>query len=249
MWRHARYRFHALVAERWRDRRIFIAGDAAHQQPPFLGQGMCQGIRDVANLSWKLQAVLAGNASDALLDTFGSERGDHVTELTTRIKHIGQLVGERDLRKARERDAQLLAACGGVVKSQPRQSVQPALANGLLSPSGHAAVGTIFPQPWVRKGNRRVRMDEVSGRGWRLVCASTKWAAALEEFIPMNIVRMGSAPYEELDGVAARWFADQSCGAAIVRPDHYVWGVAKSPQELQSQLALLEKQLDPRKQP
>src|SRR6185436_14921684 len=78
LWRHARYRFHALVAERWREGRVFIAGDAAHQQPPFLGQGMCQGVRDAANLAWKLAAVchgeVRGAAAEALLDSYGIER-------------------------------------------------------------------------------------------------------------------------------------------------------------------------------
>ena len=67
--------------------RVFLAGDAAHQQPPFLGQGMCQGIRDVANLAWKLGAVLRGEvqgaAAEALLDSYGVERKAHVRELTT----------------------------------------------------------------------------------------------------------------------------------------------------------------------
>src|SRR5690606_31037996 len=88
LWRQASYRFHALVARQWRLGRVFIAGDAAHQQPPFLGQGMCQGVRDVANLAWKLAAVVRGEvggaAAEALLDSYGTERTAHVRALTTR---------------------------------------------------------------------------------------------------------------------------------------------------------------------
>jgi 3-(3-hydroxy-phenyl)propionate hydroxylase len=117
LWRQASYRFHALVARQWRRGRVFIAGDAAHQQPPFLGQGMCQGLRDVANLAWKLQAVLSGavhgSGAQALLDSYGAERAAHVRELTSRIKHVGAVVGERDVARARARDARLLADCGG----------------------------------------------------------------------------------------------------------------------------------------
>ena len=93
--RKAVYTFRARIAHEWRKGRVCLAGDAAHQQPPFLGQGMCQGIRDAANLCWKLADVVQGRASDALLDSYGAERKGHVTELTSRIKGIGQLVGQR----------------------------------------------------------------------------------------------------------------------------------------------------------
>ena len=99
LWRAAAYRFHALVARQWRCGRVFLAGDAAHQQPPFTGQGMCQGIRDVANLSWKLHYVLKLNAADKLLDTYEEERKQHVKRLTGIIKDIGQIIGERDRRR------------------------------------------------------------------------------------------------------------------------------------------------------
>jgi 3-(3-hydroxy-phenyl)propionate hydroxylase len=244
LWRQASYRFHALVAEQWRAGRVFVAGDAAHQQPPFLGQGMCQGIRDAANLAWKLAAVVQGRAGDKLLDSYGSERKAHVTELTTRIKGIGQLVGQRDPAKARERDAQLLAQCGGVVKSVPRQDVQPALAQGLLSSQAHPAVGTIFPQPWIRQGAGLQRMDSVSGKGWRVVLregadAALAAAARAAALAGMDILAMGAPGLAEADGVLARWFARQGCAAAIVRPDHYVYGVADTAADLSAQLLAL----------
>ncbi len=241
LWRQASYRFHALVAQRWRAGRVFIAGDAAHQQPPFLGQGMCQGVRDVANLAWKLQAVLQDHAPDALLDTYGAERKAHVTELTTRIKAIGQIVGQRDPAKARERDAHLLAECGGKVVSQPRQSVQPALAQGLLSPVAHAAVGTIFPQPWIVRDGRKQRLDDLAGRGWRVVTCERGQARAPG----IAFVHIGAPDCTEADGVVARWFTHHDCIAAIVRPDHYVWGVAADAFSLASQLAALQHQLQP----
>ncbi|MCZ4313175.1 bifunctional 3-(3-hydroxy-phenyl)propionate/3-hydroxycinnamic acid hydroxylase [Comamonadaceae bacterium G21597-S1] len=243
LWRQASYRFHALVAERWRAGRVFVAGDAAHQQPPFLGQGMCQGIRDVANLGWKLHAVLHGHAPDALLDSYGAERKAHVRNLTTRIKGIGRIVGERDLAAARARDAQLLAECGGVVPSVPRQDVQPALETGLLSPERRSGVGSIFPQPWLSSGATRVRMDEVCGRQWRVVLADGAdhaLAQVARAYPSMHVIPIGDERHQDADGVAARWFTRHGCAAAIVRPDHYVYGVSDTREQLSTQLQALQ---------
>jgi 3-(3-hydroxy-phenyl)propionate hydroxylase len=244
LWRKATYRFHALVADNWRVGCVFVAGDAAHQQPPFLGQGMCQGIRDVVNLSWKLGAVLRGEASNDLLETYCTERKMHVTELTTRIKAIGQIVGQRDTAKARERDAHLLAECGGVVKSVSRQNVQPALVVGLLSPQPHAARGTIFPQPWIGRGNAQLRLDTLAGTGWRLVVSASADKALLHSAVSaksplMTVVDMAEPDFQEVDGVLASWFSQHECMAAIVRPDHYVYGIASSAETLTAQLDTL----------
>ena len=241
LWRQASYRFHALVADEWHKGRVFVAGDAAHQQPPFLGQGMCQGIRDVANLSWKLGAVLRGEASADLLDTYGQERKAHVTELTTRIKAIGQLVGERDVAAARARDAHLLAECGGVVKSVPRQNVQPALSGSLFCASTHTANGSIFPQPWLEQAGQAVRLDVVAGTGWRLVVspAAANWAVTLPPW--MQLVALGTQLLER-DGVVAQWWQNMNTHTAIVRPDHYVYGVASNAQALQNDIDALSKQ-------
>jgi 3-(3-hydroxy-phenyl)propionate hydroxylase len=227
LWRQASYRFHALVAERWRAGRIFLAGDAAHQQPPFLGQGMCQGIRDVVNLAWKLDAVLAGAAADALLDSYGEERKAHVRELTTRLKSIGALIGERDLAQARARDARLLAEAGGTIAPMARQDVLPKLHGGALSRSDSSARGTLFPQPWLRRQGNAARMDDVLGGGWRLVTTSSPDATIASPLPGLRHTDLASLA--EADGVLAAWFDRHRAVAALVRPDHYVFGTVAEP--------------------
>ena len=239
LWRRASYRFHALVARQWRVGRVFLAGDAAHQQPPFLGQGMCQGIRDVANLSWKLAAVLQGRAREALLDTYGIERSAHVQRLTTTIKHIGHTICERDEGKARKRDAELLAQVGGSVKSVPRQDLIPPLDSGLLAAIAHAANGTLFPQPRIRQQNGSALLDDVTGHGLRLMvgvmCNAAQIAAlpAVKQ-CAASVVQFGSAGFDEQDGIVAAWFARHGAAAALVRPDHYVYGVASTLEDIAS---------------
>src|ERR1700752_591177 len=90
------YSHHVRVADRWRVGRIFLAGDAAHAMPPWIGQGMSAGVRDVANLCWKLAAVLQGQAPDSLLDSYQAERKPHVTEVTRRACFVGRIVTERN---------------------------------------------------------------------------------------------------------------------------------------------------------
>jgi len=231
LWRQASYRFHALVARQWRRGRVFIAGDAAHQQPPFLGQGMCQGIRDVANLSWKLRAVLRGEvapqAVEALLDSYGIERGEHVRQLTARIKDIGAVICERDPERARARDAHLLAQGGGVVVDTPRQDVIPRLEHGLLSTGQSAARGTLFPQPWLVDGGERRRFDQLAGDGWLLVRRPglAHGADAAAGRLKPHTLQLPEAA--EPDGLLAAWFERNGCVAALVRPDRYVFGTAE----------------------
>lgn len=236
LWRQASYRFHALVATRWRAGRIFLAGDAAHMQPPFLGQGMCQGVRDVANLAWKLTAVLKGEvqgaAAERLLDSYGAERGAHVRELTRRIKAIGAVICERDPAKARERDARLLAECGGVVKDTPRQDVLPRLETGLLSTVDGSARGTLFPQPLLAG---QVLMDDRCGRGWRLVVDPTLPLPDAPR--GLTVMALGRGDTEETEGVVAGWMQRHQVHAALLRPDHYVYGAAATPAALDALLA------------
>jgi 3-(3-hydroxy-phenyl)propionate hydroxylase len=245
LWRQASYRFHALVAREWRTGRVFIAGDAAHQQPPFLGQGMCQGVRDVVNLAWKLRAVLGGDvygeAAERLLDTYGEERREHVRRLTTRIKEIGAVICERDPAAAAARDAALIDAAGGTIKTVPRQDIIPPLMEGLLASGGKSGTGTLFPQPRVIGPAGPVLLDDLAGTGWRIVTSlrGQQLPPGLQVLaerlgmlisIPSNGTGFSSGPHrmqaDETDGVVARWFERHACRAAVVRPDHYVYGVA-----------------------
>lgn len=237
LWRAAAYRFHALVAEDWRAGRILLAGDAAHQTPPFMGQGMCQGLRDAGNLAWKLAAVLRGEAAEALLDSYTAERRPHVEATTLMAKQLGVMLSERDLASARERDARLLRGAGGEAPTLIRQELIPPLRHGLIA-RGAPRAGEVLPQPRVRDGRRELLMDDLLGSVWRLVvvagddaalaaCA----AAAARHGLPLIVVgeRAGPLPadasqVQESDGLLRNWLAAVGLIGALVRPDHHVYG-------------------------
>src|SRR5581483_12523500 len=105
--RAATYHFHGLVAEQWHKDRVFLAGDAAHQTPPFFGQGMCHGLRDIANLAWKLALVLRGAAGAALLETYQCERDPHVRAVIGAAVEAGRYICELDPARAAARDERL----------------------------------------------------------------------------------------------------------------------------------------------
>jgi 3-(3-hydroxy-phenyl)propionate hydroxylase len=237
LWRQASYRFHALVAENWRSGRVFIAGDASHQQPPFLGQGMCQGVRDVNNLTWKLEAVLKGtvrgHAAENLLDSYGFERKEHVKKLTTAIKSVGATICERNIEKARLRDARLLTEQGGVVQPTPRQDIIPRLTTGMITQTPGA--GSLFPQPWLWLNGIKQRMDDVVGTKWRLITISKEFSQAdprLVNKIGIRTLSLNDALVES-DDLLANWLNQHAAIAAIIRPDNYVYATAANQQCLE----------------
>ncbi|MGD1935668.1 MAG: bifunctional 3-(3-hydroxy-phenyl)propionate/3-hydroxycinnamic acid hydroxylase [Candidatus Phaeomarinobacter sp.] len=105
--RSAVYTFHGVFAKKWREGRVLIAGDAAHQMPPFMGQGLCSGVRDATNLAWKLDAVLAGDASESLLDTIQPEREPQIRFITETAIGMGQVVCTHDVEQAAARDKEM----------------------------------------------------------------------------------------------------------------------------------------------
>ncbi|MDQ2816183.1 MAG: bifunctional 3-(3-hydroxy-phenyl)propionate/3-hydroxycinnamic acid hydroxylase, partial [Actinomycetota bacterium] len=127
--RHALYTFGARLVERWRRGRLLVAGDAAHQMPPFAGQGLCSGLRDAANLAWRLDLVLAGRAPDTLLDGYGHERGSQVRAEIDFSVELGKIICVLDpaAAAARDRDFAPIAEAGPVPIPD-----RPPLGTGLL---------------------------------------------------------------------------------------------------------------------
>lgn len=250
IWRASSYRFHALVLRQWRADRVFFLGDAAHMTPPFLAQGMCQGIRDAANLVWKLALVSRGAAGLQLLDTYQAERLAHVKHTTLVTKSLGKLICERDPAAARERDRRLLEEMAANPRSTVRQSLIPGLAAGFLSESAHGARGQLFPQPLVKTSEgRQCLLDEATSAAFRIVVEHSTDTAAVARIarecdalsdLPIELVVIGTEPlpanappnsYQDADGVLVSWMRRHDCGAVVARPDHYVYGACRKAED------------------
>jgi len=252
IWRAAAYRFHGLVANDWRRGRILLAGDAAHMTPPFMAQGMVQGLRDALNLAWKLERILRGRSSPGLLDTYQQERRPHVVTTTRTAMELGRVICERDRARARERDARLLTEQGGRVTTQFRQNMIPGLHAGLIARETPGA-GCILPQPMIDAGDKLVRLDDLTGRTVRVVVHGDLPAAdqtlLLDALQPLGgvLVLLGAGGDSSADvihavedvPVLAPWLAQIDRRFAVARPDHCVFGTAASTTETVSLLAAL----------
>lgn len=213
------YRFGARLATRWREGRVLLAGDAAHQMPPFAGQGMCSGLRDAANLAWKLAAVLAGQAGVALLDSYQAEREPHVRGIMELAIMMGRTVCEIDPAVAAARDAQMIAAraAGGTDLRPPMHRMD---AGCLLA--GAPAAGAYFPQ-WIAGDDR---LDDRLGGGAWLITRDPADAAALGGIHVIALADPALAPFA---GDLRDWLDAHGTDAVLVRPDRYVFGAGRAP--------------------
>ncbi|MGW0207101.1 bifunctional 3-(3-hydroxy-phenyl)propionate/3-hydroxycinnamic acid hydroxylase MhpA [Streptomyces sp. NPDC003233] len=225
--RQAQYTFRARLADRWRRGRVFLLGDAAHLTPPFVGQGLCSGLRDAYNLTWKLARVLQQGASDGLLDTYESERKPHARHLIRVAVAVGwAMTGGQD-RGAAFRRAVVGTACRvpGVTAAVSRD-LSPALAAGPLVRrrprlTGRMLPGTFCPQPWVRHDGRRVRLDDVLGDSFAVLTAvpPTPRMTAMASALGAPVIRVGDLGD---DGTLAAWLARGRSDAVLLRPDRVV---------------------------
>jgi 3-(3-hydroxy-phenyl)propionate hydroxylase len=243
------YTFHALIADRLRDGRSFLLGDAAHMMPPFAGQGLNSGIRDAVNLCWKIAEVLAGRGTDALLDTYETERRPHAEAVIRLSVRLGELVMTTSQWRAHLRDLVVGAAVrtrwGRRYFSEMRYRPSTHVRAGAVVPTdgaGAGLVGTPLPQPRVLHGpqHRLVRLDDVLGRGWSLLgvgiddrdweCvdraglpSGTRVDVALGDRAPR--IRDGRTGIADADGRLEDALGGLAGHVVLVRPDRLVTAV------------------------
>lgn len=222
--RKAVYRFHALVADRWRSGDVLIAGDAAHQMPPFAGQGMCSGIRDAAALSWRL--FLAKQSLDAghLLDSYQFERDPHVRLITHAAVETGRVVCTLDPQMAAMRDAQMLASRAAGDPMPDIGSPPLAISFGLGDTVG---AGTRFSQPSATVEGKTVRMDDVLGtRAWLI--ARNEPDLPQSEVAGIYAVALSDRLLAPFRGAIEEWLSAASADSVLVRADRYVFGTGNA---------------------
>lgn len=243
------YTFHARIAESWRCGRVFLAGDAAHLTPPFAGQGMNAGLRDAANLSWKLAAVLAGGAGDLCLDSYHDERHDPAWAMIQLAVAMGDIVMPIDPehRAFREHLVKAIAPFPAVrdyllqMRFKPKPRFDRGLFLGLDDLSFEASlVGEMIPQPDLRLNDAVQKLDALLGPGFALIAQDRSGADAIEalaekRFLGMPLGRV-FLPWREDGGATtdnpwARPLRTHRDEVLLIRPDRYC-AAAFFPEEL-----------------
>lgn len=252
--RHAVFTFQARWADIWSQGRLALAGDAAHLMPPFAGQGMCSGIRDAANLAWKLDLVIRGLADPALLQTYTSERSAHLQHAISLSVALGQTICVLDKKEARARDERMIDA-----GADPRTALPPVPPERLGAGAWddiHTPAdlqGTRTPQLNVAHHDQHGLFDDIVGTGFVLAGYRIDPAEHLDphqhavlDKLGVHIVCVrepedrdypGSTQFGPLstthllasDHRAHDYFAGNGIVAALIRPDFYLFGATNSP--------------------
>lgn len=239
------YTFHHLIARRWRSGRVFLLGDAAHQMPPFMGQGLCSGLRDAANLTWKLGLVLSEGARDSLLDTYEQERRPHTEQMANITVQMGRLFLARRRWVAWLRDVSLRG-----VQRLPRVrrfvrhfefKPPPAHRRGLVAGARRPA-GLMFPQPRVGTGPSAMPrpLDDVLGPDFTVIGPGVQRELADDErwgSLPVRFIGLDGTDDDsndrfravvDVDSTLRAWFARHRVDAVILRPDRFVFAAART---------------------
>jgi 3-(3-hydroxy-phenyl)propionate hydroxylase len=212
--RSAVYTFRSAVAARWRDGRLLIAGDAAHLTPPFMGQGLCAGMRDVANLAWKLGRVLRGQATANILDTYQTERAAHVREYIELAVRLGGLINT----KAMEAAIPGSVLAGG--DAAQMRSIRPRLGVG-LGGGCLAARGSVAPQPRLADGTL---FDDRAGYRYAMLMRP---AFGIDPTLTARLRAGGVEILADASAACRDWLDELAAEAVLIRPDRYIHGAAR----------------------
>jgi 2-polyprenyl-6-methoxyphenol hydroxylase-like FAD-dependent oxidoreductase len=236
--RSAVYEFRARLTPTMRAGRALLAGDAAHTMPPFMGQGLCSGIRDAAALTWRLDLILRGLAGDRLLDSYTEERRPQNEWIVNLSTEMGRVSCTLDPQAAAERDAALRTA------GAAPEIMLPGLAAGLRA-AGAPLAGVRAVQGTVRLGDRSGRFNDLVGHGFVLLARQpVALAAEHARFLERTGARVVVLEdLEDLDGRLTAWLDEHGVAAALVRPDGYVFGAVAAPASLPALIDDLRAQL------
>lgn len=229
------YHYRTRMAEQWRVGRAFLAGDAAHTMPPFMGEGACTAMRDGRNLAWKLIEVLSGRSSDALLDDYMAERQPHVSIILRGSDMLSRMVNVMDPKAAEIRNFEMREKG----KAHPPPDLL-ALVAGVLHRESDGSIaaptGVFAPQGRLRKGGAEALGDDVLGSGFQLwslkdprhELQAAEWSFLQRLGCTVAIFDDPSSPYavEDTEGVYRKFLLQHGVQSAIVRPDFYVFGAA-----------------------
>ncbi len=212
----AEYTFRAQVADRWRDRRVLLLGDAAHLTPPFIGQGMGAGMRDAMNLAWKLAGVLDGTLPETVLGSYETERKPHATTMIRLAKLMGTAMTEGgDLGNLLRRVAAPRLHLVPGLRKRVLETATPALHRSALVMRprlGYSLAGRQCPNAPV-DGARR--LDDVTAGRFAVISTAEPSPAQRADIEQRGAVLVVARPGSALHHWLHRGFAH----AAVVRPD------------------------------
>ncbi len=229
--RHAVYTFRGRWAREWRRSRVFLAGDAAHLMPPFLGQGLCAGLRDASALAWRFALIESGLAGEGILDSYETERSAHVREIIDEAIAIGRVICELDPGKAAERDERMLAELhdpNAILVEPPH----PQLGHPSITIDGDVNAGRLGVQARVQSDGVTGLFDDVIGGSWQLVSIDEDALTAIPERLRQWFEIIGGSitlltedgAVRDIDGAYRAWLREHGCTVALTRPDFYVYG-------------------------
>lgn len=222
------YEWDAVVAEPWREGPLFLAGDAAHEMPPHLGQGMASGIRDSMNLAWKLGRVVRGESPQELLDTYESERKPHMSEF---VALAAQMANEVESMQPQGSDD------NADVPVTERATLRPQIGLGIRVDDELA--GHLSAQPLLANGQR---IDDIAGYRFA-VLATPECAAQISAQTNASLDSLGAQTITADSEDSRNWLKSLNACAVIVRPDRYLFGTTAAAHELDALVVRLEASL------